>query len=155
MSLMALALVAAVSSSYDCTLAEPRALTQDGDKTSLNPINFPGVAEGAWRFNASVKQDKNGINIDVVWPSNPIQIAGKFAGLPTADGAIVFSAFSMGPCMFTESACISLVNLVDAGDGTAKVIILPASLATDKAANAREPFVVVIEGKCTRTDKPK
>lgn len=155
MSMMALAFAAGFSASYDCTLTVPRALKQDGVRVSMNPIDFPDVAEGAWKFRASVKQDKDGINVDVIWPGDPIQLAGKFAGLPTADGAVAFTAFSMGPCMFTESACMSLVNLVDAGDGTAKVIILPSSLSSDKAANARKPFVVVIEGNCVRTEKPK
>ena len=156
MMLLVLALATAdFSASYDCTLGVPKTLRTTGGQVSLNPIIFPGVADGAWKFRASVKRDKNGLNVDINWPGNPIQLAGKFAGLPTADGSIAFTAFSMGPCMFTESACMSLVNLVDAGDGTAEVIILPSALASDDVSKTREPFVAVIEGKCTRSRDTK
>jgi hypothetical protein len=156
MMLLALALGAAdFNATYDCTLDAPRTLREEAGKVLLTPIQFPGVAEGAWKFRATVTRDKKGLFIDIAWPDNPIQLAGKFAGLPTADGSFAFAPYSTGPCMFTESACLSLVNLVDAGDGTAKVIIQPSALASDKANNSREPFVAVIEGKCTRSGNSK
>ncbi|MCW4461122.1 hypothetical protein OK349_05335 [Sphingomonas sp. BT-65] len=146
---------AAFSATYDCVLEAPKALNQDGAQVSLNAIQFPGVAEGAWKFRINVTRNEKGVNGDIIWPGNPIQIAGKFPGLPTADGSIALTAYSMGPCTFTESGCMSVVSLVDFGDGTAKVIVMPTALATDSEKKTREPFVVVIEGKCTRIGSPK
>ena len=51
MSMLSLVLAAAtIVGSFDCTLQPPRALGERDGKVSLDPINFPGVAEGAWRF---------------------------------------------------------------------------------------------------------
>jgi hypothetical protein len=155
MSMISLALMAvAAVASYDCTLQTPRALSESDGKVELSPIQFPGVAEGKWKFTLDIENNK-GLNFEVKWPENPIQIAGKFAGLPTSDGSFAFAAFSTGPCMFTETMCMTLVQLVPQSDGTAKIMILPAALNSDRETKTRAPFVVVIEGKCTPTGKPK
>ena len=148
-SLLSLALAAAtIVGSFDCTLGVPRALNESDGKATLNAINFPGVAEGAWKFRLDI-ENKDGLNFIVKWRENPIQIAGKFAGLPTSEGSFAFTAFSTGPCMFTETMCMSLVHLVPQADGTAKIIILPTALASNSEARTRDPLIIVIEGKCT------
>jgi hypothetical protein len=149
----ALLLAAMFNANYDCTLEMPKALRREGDKTSLTSIRLGGVDEDGLRFTASVKQDKHGLDVEIVWPSNPIQIAGKFPALPTANRSVAFAAAAGGPCMFTEAACMTLVSLVDAGDGTAKIIVMPSALASDTAADKRDPFIVVMEGKCTKAAK--
>ena len=143
----------ALSANYDCTLDVPKALDQKDGAALLSPIVFPDVAEGGWKFQAKVSRDDEGVDAAINWPGNPIQIAGEFPAMPTADGSIAIMTYSPGPCMFTESGCMSLVSLVDRGDGSAKVIIMPAALSSDKANNSRDPFVVLIEGTCRRTGK--
>lgn len=145
----------AFSANYDCTLDVPKALDHKDGVASLSSIGFPDVAEGSWKFQAKVTRDDEGIDAAITWPGDPIQIAGEFPAMPTADGSIAVMTFSPGPCMFTEMGCMSLVNLVDMGDGSAKVIITPAALTSDKANNRRDPFVVLIEGTCRRTGKPQ
>jgi len=154
--MIALFLAAATfSADYDCALDAPKALDHKDGVTSLNPIGFPGVAEGNWKFQAKVRRDDEGAHAAITWPGDPIQIAGEFPAMPTADGSIAIMTFSSGPCMFTETGCLALVNLVDRGDGSAKVIITPSALWSDKANNSRDPFIVLIEGTCRRIGKPE
>jgi hypothetical protein len=153
----ALALLASgPSASYVCTLDVPAALTHNGNDAALHPIRFPGVAGGAWKFHLAVTHGEDVTSVELSWPEDPIQIAGKYPALSTSEGSVAFTAHSAGPCMFTEAGCITLVNLVDFGDGTAKVVVTPSAITTDPAKNnKRVPFEVIIEGSCTRTDKPK
>jgi len=136
--------------SYDCTTEVPKVVDRSGTTASVREIGFPQVGPADWRFTLTLDKGQGGKGLDatVVWKNDPIQLAGKHAALVTADGSIAFMAFSGGPCMFTESMCLSLVNMARQPDGTIKFIILPAALATDEKANTRRPFVVVAEGSC-------
>jgi hypothetical protein len=147
--LMAVAAVAS-RTNYDCTMEVPKAITRNADAASVRELEFPQVTSADWRFTLMLDKGQGGKGIDatVVWKNDPIQLAGKHAALVTADGSITFMAFSGGPCMFTESMCMSLVNMARQPDATIKFIVLPAALATDEKANARRPFIVVAEGSC-------
>ena len=117
---------------------------------TAHQIDFPQVSDSDWRFTLSVTSNDDGINARVDWPSNPIQIAGEFAGLPTADGSFAFTAFSQGPCAFTESMCMSLVHVIEQQSGQTRIVINPAAMASIEGANSRAPLTVLIEGTCTR-----
>ena len=91
----------------------------------------------------------------VTWSGDPMQAAGRFPAVSTAPGAYAFSTFSGGPCLFTEQACLTQVNLFDGGNGPAHVILTPVALGDDKDKGTREPFAVIVEGQCTRTDGRK
>ena len=142
-----IALIAAASliATYDCELASPKAVGFDGNKATATDIGLPPAS---LRFSLSFEAG-NPIQAKLDWPGDPLTMAGSFPAVQTAPGAYAFSAFSSGPCLFTEQACLSQVNLVDAGGGTAKLIVTPVALATDKQANTRSPFAVVALGTCT------
>ena len=146
---------AASAKSYDCQLAPPLALYRDGDTVTLKTINFPQLEAETWKFRIQIKPGKKDqVDTAVVnWPSNPIQIAGEFPALPTAKGSLAFSSYAFGGCMFTEAACLATVQIVDQGDGKAKIVVLPTALWTDNAADTRDPFVAIIEGSCIRKDR--
>ena len=94
----------------------------------------------------------------VDWSGDPLTMAGKFPTISTAPGSYAFSAYSPGPCLFTEKhiECSDEVNLVDAAGGAAKIIITePVALATDEKAGTRTPFAVIALGQCARTDGKK
>ena len=149
MNMLALALAAALPpASYDCTLEVPAALYRAGGKTEVNTIGLP--PEFKWTFSLSIVRSKTGTEAEIIWPGNPMQIAGKFAALSTAKGSIAFAAFSGGPCLFTETGCMALVQVADQPDGNAKIIVTPAALGTDRAKDTRSPFLVVAEGTCAR-----
>jgi hypothetical protein len=146
---MALA-AAAGRTSYDCTMEVPKAITRNADAASIRELGFSQVAPADWRFSLTIDKGRGdkGIDATVVWKNDPIQLAGKHSALVTADGSIAFTALSAGPCMFTESMCMSLVNMARQPDGSIKFIVLPAALSTDEKANSRQPFIVVAEGSC-------
>jgi hypothetical protein len=140
---------ASTFATYDCTVQPPATLRLEGSSAQVTPIQFPGVTEKDWKFSLRVLKG-DGYDAEVKWPSNPMQIEGKFPALITADGSIAFSAYSTGPCLFTETMCMSLVHLVDHGAGSADLIISPTALATAEDGKSRNPFIVVIQGRCSR-----
>ena len=148
---MILAMAAAASSflSYDCVLEVPKRIERAGKTAAVNAIQFPGIAEDSWRFRISIDEHADEMTANVEWPANPMQIAGKFAALSTGKGAYAFATYAGGPCLFTETGCMSLINLTKQVDGTAKLIVTPVALATDRESDRREPFIVVAEGRCT------
>jgi hypothetical protein len=148
-----IAAAAAFSATYSCQVSQPEAL-HTGPNVQLTPITIPEFGKDDGRFTIQIARSE-ALDVRVVWPNDPIQVAGKFPALITADGSVAFSAYSTGPCTFTESMCMTLFNLVDHGNGSADVILLPAALATKADASDRNPFVVVIRGTCTRPEDRK
>jgi hypothetical protein len=146
---MAVAAVANLTS-YDCTLEIPKSITRNGNAATVRQIQFPQLAAADWHFLLTLDKGEDGKGIDatITWDRDPIQLAGKHAALVTADGSIAFTAFSAGPCMFTESMCMSLVNMARQPDNTIKFIILPSALTTDLKTNTSLPFIVIAEGVC-------
>ena len=154
-TVFAMVCVAAGSSAqaktYECQLNAPLALYRDGNSATLKEINFQGLENEPWKFEIYIKEGKKGEldNAVVDWPTNPIQIAGEFPVLPTATGAIAFTATGFGGCMFTVDACLATVQIADQESGKAKISVLPTALWTDEAANRSDPFVALIDGTCT------
>jgi hypothetical protein len=149
MMLAAIALAANLTH-YDCAMEVPKALDRGAQGVSLHEIAIPGMSEGDWRFALALDKGKGGRGVDatITWQRDPIQVAGKHAALVTADGSIAFSAFSTGPCTFTESMCMTLVSMARQPDDSVKFVMLPSALASDPDAKKRAPFVVVAEGSC-------
>ena len=153
MSIVPLLLLAASANvvNYDCTLEAPKALNRTGGAVSLMPMGFPEGSDWSFRVAVTTKSDR--IEAEVIWPKNPIQIAGKYAALTTAKGSVAFVAASAGSCMFTEAGCITVVQLVDQPDGSAQIVLMPTALATDTAKDTRKPFIVLAQGTCKRSEK--
>jgi hypothetical protein len=155
MSVVAMMLAAAAASSvtnYDCTVNQPQSLVRDGDKVSLRTIKFPQLTEADWKFGVRVVR-ANDITATVTWDRDPIQIAGEHPAIETSDGSLAFVAAGEG-CMFTETGCLTTVQIVDDKDG-AKVVVMPTALRSDHEAHTREPFTVIIEGRCARSGAAK
>ena len=149
MNLAALMIAASVvSTSYDCTLDVPANLFRGDNKAEVVPIKLP--PDYKWAFGLTVFRSQSDVQAEITWPGNPMQIAGKFAALSTAKDAIAFAPFSGGPCLFTETGCLALVQVAEQPDGTANIFVTPAALATDRERDVRSPFLVVAEGKCVR-----
>jgi len=142
-------LVAAASliATYSCQLQAPKAVGFENGSATSSDIGLPPAS---LQFTVTVNSGSP-IQAQVDWPGDPFTMAGKFPAVETAPGAYAFSAFSSGPCLFTEKACLSQVNLVDTSAGDARVLVTPVAVATDKKANTRSPFVVVALGTCARS----
>jgi hypothetical protein len=142
---------AALIAAYDCQLQAPKAVGFEGEQAKASDIGLPSAS---LRFSLTF-QSGNPVQAHLSWPGDPLTMAGTFPAVSTAPGAYAFSAYSAGPCLFTETACLSQVNLVEGAGGTAKLIITPVALASDEATKTRTPFAVVALGECTRTDQKK
>jgi hypothetical protein len=149
--MIAILAAASLIATYDCQLSAPKAVGFEGSSATASDIGLPA---SSLAFSASLESG-NPIQAKLDWPGDPFTMAGKFPAIQTAPGAYAFSAFSSGPCLFTEQACLTQVNLVEGGNGTAKIIVTPVALATDKQANTRSPFVVVALGTCTARSAAK
>jgi hypothetical protein len=142
---------ASLVAAYDCQLDAPKAVGFDGGQAKASDIGLPPAS---LRFSIRLESG-NPMQAKVDWPGDPLTVAGKFPAISTAPGAYAFSAYSPGPCLFTETSCLTQVNLVDAAGGTAKIIITPVALASDRKAGTRTPFAVIALGQCARTDRKK
>ena len=142
---------ASLVAAYDCQLGPPKAVGFEGGQAKASAIGLPPAV---LRFSLTLESG-NPMQTKVEWPGDPLTMAGKFPTISTAPGAYAFSAFSHGPCMFTEQACLSQFNLVESAGGTARVIVTPVALSTDQKAATRTPFLVVALGQCTRRDGKK
>ena len=150
--MISVALIMAAAASlthYDCVMEVPKSLVRDEKGVTLSQIGFPNVSDGG-HFSLALDAGKGGRGTaaTITWPGDPIQIAGKHAALITADGAIAFTAPSAGPCMFTESMCLTMVSMARQPDNSIAFIVQPSALATDEQKKTRKPFIVVAEGSC-------
>ena len=141
----------AIAKTYDCHIGPPKALDIDGTAATVKTINFPELKDEAWSFKIDVKDgNKSTAGTAVVdWPSDPIQIAGTYPVLNTADGAIAFIAVGGGPCLLTSYSCLATVQIAEQGKGKAKISILPTALWKDDASGTSDPFVAILDGTCT------
>jgi hypothetical protein len=146
--LAAALLAASLSGNYDCTIEHQVVITEQG--AGNQEVQFPESDRDAWRFGLRVP---NGAapEVTVVWPANPIQIAGTHPSLAVAAGQLAFVATAPGPCMFTEQACAALVELSARDDGSAAFSILPAGSSRDEQSSTRSLLHVVFLGTCRRS----
>jgi hypothetical protein len=141
---------ASLIASFDCQLAPPQAVGFENGKAKASDIGLPPAS---LNFSIALKSGNPPI-AQVTWSGDPMQIAGEFPVISTAPGAYAFSSVSSAPCLFTEQACLSQVNLVEGGDGTTRIIVTPVAVAKNESGK-RSPFAVIAEGQCTRTDTKK
>jgi hypothetical protein len=140
-------LAASLSGNYDCAIEHQVVVTEQG--AGNQEVQFPESQRDAWRFGLRVPNGAAS-EVTVDWPANPIQIAGTHPSLPVAPGQVAFIATAPGACMFTEQACIALVELSARDDGSAAFSILPAGSSRDAATGARSLLHVVFLGTCRR-----
>ena len=143
--------LAAIIAGYDCQIEAPRAIGFDGAKVTGSEIGLPPAA---LKFRVEI-QSGNPMRAKVAWDGDPFDAAGQFPTVSIAPGSYAFSAYSSGPCLFTEQACLSQFNLVDLPNGKANLILAPVALTLDKDKGVREPFAVLARGQCSRTDLKK
>jgi len=145
------AAVAAILGAYACELDAPRAITlyPTGDVAAASQI---GLLSMVRRFRIEIR-DGTPLMAKVDWPGDPMQVAGKFPAIRSAPGAFAFSAFSTGPCLFTEGPCLTQVTLVDNGTEPPQAVIAPAAVAKkgDKG-DLRFALPVLAEARCTRAE---
>ena len=139
----------AIASIYNCEVASPKSIHLNGATASANEIGLPEELK-RWQF--VVTLDGKSSKVTINWPGDPIQANGQSAALPIGKNSYAFAVLSGGPCLFTETACMSLFTLADQPDGTAEVMIVPAALSTDSAKDQRKPFLAMLQGRCSRTD---
>ncbi len=153
--LFALALAAGSAvTAYDCAVPPPKMLNVQGGVASLTTIGLPGNDAAGWKFRIERSAGKDA-RAKVIWPADPMQIAGNWPLISTGKDAYAFAPVSAGPCLLTETACLSTVQLIDQPDGGARIMIQPTAFSSDEAAGTRLPFIVVIEGACTRAGENK
>ena len=139
-------LAAALAGSYDCTIEHQATVTESG--SSNQPVMFPESDRDNWRFAVRVPEGR-APQVTIDWPANPIQIAGRHPSIDIAPGQVALAAMSAGPCMFTGTACMSLVELSARDDGSAAFSILPAG-SSREANGTRTLLHVVFVGTCRR-----
>jgi hypothetical protein len=142
---------ASLIAAYDCQLDAPKAIGFEAGQAKASDIGLPPAS---LHFTLTL-QSGNPIQAKVEWPGDPLTMAGTFPAIISAPGSYAFSAMSPGPCLFTERACLSQVNLVELPNGKASLIISPVALAKDEKSGARAPFAVIVQGMCSRTDSKK
>ena len=147
--MIALLTAAALSLTYNCEVSGPRALNIEGDKVTLNELGLPPEL-AKWHFTVDIRDGRPPM-AEVKWPGNPIQSEGKFAVISTAKNVYSFAALGAGPCLLTETMCASLFSIADQPNGTAKILIQPTALWSDKKNDTRDPFVAILQGQCSRT----
>jgi len=148
-AMLATALLAAsLPGNYDCTI-ERQVVINEAGVVPGDAVQFPEADRDSWRFGVRVPIGA-AASVTVEWPANPIQIAGTFRALPIAPGQIVLMAAAPGPCMFTEQACATLIELSAREDGSAAFSILPAGSSHDATSGSRSLLHVVFLGTCRR-----
>jgi hypothetical protein len=140
-----LLLAAALSGSYDCTIEHQGTVTESGVEASAQ-VMFPESDRDQWRFSVQVSDGRTP-NVTIDWPANPIQIAGRHPAVALAPGQVAFAAVAGGPCMFTEDACLALVELSARDEGSAAFSILPAGSSRSESG-ARSLLNIVFVGTC-------
>lgn len=139
----------ASATSYACALENPVSFLREGETAKVMRIET-GSSDWKFKVNIIASKSKNELSYaEVIWPTDPIQIAGKYPYIPTSEVSGVITAISGGPCTFTESACVTMIQIVDQSESKSKVMILPSAIGGD-ATTGREPFVALLEGECAK-----
>ncbi|HEX5185146.1 MAG TPA: hypothetical protein VFW19_18580 [Allosphingosinicella sp.] len=134
---------------YDCTIDKQFVITPAGGSWNESQVQFPTVQQADWRFTIDLKTGDNP-TAKVNWTKDPIQIAGEHAALELAPGHFAFAAVAGGNCMFTEEACLAMVEIADRDETSASILIAPAGLSRDKDGK-RSLLQVTSLGHCSRT----
>ena len=128
---------------FDCTADVPVVIAGQGDKMQLQRMG--GIDAGKMAFTLVLKGDKAQAN----WPDSPLNIGGKAKVMATGTDAGMALFTSIGPCVFTEKGCATMVNYAKQADGSLKLLLSPTALISDQAKTTRQPFLVIVPGTCT------
>jgi hypothetical protein len=142
-----------LAESFDCTMGLPKSVTINGDKAETAPLNINGKTPFGYTFRLSFAQKRKDElpEAAIDWPNSPIQVSGRYPAIPTANNSYTITTINPGPCLFTDTACTTMINFVGEPDGSAKVIMYPAALTTtDEKQQLKEPFIVVLQGSCVK-----
>jgi hypothetical protein len=142
MSLFALAVIA----TYDCEVAKPTMITNADGKMSTATLGFPAEVD-KWKFTVTVESG-DPPQATIAWPGNPLKAEGKFPALPTSGGSIAIVAAGPKPCVLTEGGCLNQISIVNTGETSAAVQIVPVAIG--KTAAGAVPLLVVSQGTCKR-----
>jgi hypothetical protein len=145
--LLSVALLAAsLPGLYDCNIEHQVAITEEG--ASNQQAMFSESEQANWRFAVRVPRG-DAPEVTIEWQADPIQIAGRHPSLQIAPGQVAMFAMSRGPCLFTESMCMAMVELSARDDGSLAFSIVPAGSV--RAENGTRSLMhVVFVGTCTR-----
>jgi hypothetical protein len=140
---------------FDCEVEPIKSSYREDEKIILRTINLNPARGYAWKFEITLTAQKDGIlDAEIVWPSDPLGMAGKFPALTTGKKTYAFTTYSRGPCLLTETSCMSIVNLVARPNDTAHISLLPTAMGGDFSMDTREPFRAYADGTCS-IRKPK
>jgi hypothetical protein len=133
---------------YDCVLDRRVVLTSDGAEWSQSSQAIPASESAQWSF--SVETDRAGKKALVRYEPDMMQLSGSHDLVWLAPGQFAFSPAFAGPCMFTEKACVALVEVSDVDEGKALVSVTPAGSALDQQSGKRHVFQMISLGSCVR-----
>jgi hypothetical protein len=147
--MLALAAAAPGAVHYDCVIEKQFVITPQKGDWNNQTVTFPTAGQADWRFSVDLFTGARP-TARVTWALDLVQIAGTHPALALAPGHYAFAAASAGPCMFTEQACLALVELADRDETSASVLISPAGLTIDEHKK-RSRLQVTSLGSCRRS----
>jgi hypothetical protein len=153
--LLLLAAAAAAASGeahYDCVVDRQQVLTANGAGWNQSQVKFEGAQQADWRFTVDLATGEHP-QARVRWDKDLVQIAGTHPVIRLAPGYFAFVPVRASGCLFTEEACVAIVELSDGDEGKASFLILPAGLALNADTGKRSLFQVTSVGHCSRTSK--
>ena len=132
---------------YLCSVGTPYVVQERENAVKGLAIEFGELDPDDWSFEMSISDDE----AVIAWPRSPIQLEGSSAPLPTGPTSSAYLFFSEGPCLFTESACMTMVHSSQQPTGELEIQIQPTALTRDETG-ARHPFNVQMAGTCVPKD---
>ena len=154
--LAAPALVGAADGSgirYDCTLERQIMLVSNGGEWSQTPQAIPELDSEQWKF--SVETDRSGKRAVVRYEPDMMQLSGTHDLVWLAPGQFAFTPAFGGPCLFTEKACVALVEVSDVDESKALVSVAPAGSVLEPDSGRRNVLQMISLGSCRRTKVSK
>jgi hypothetical protein len=141
-----LSLIAAQTLSLSCVVDPPRDVSVSGDTATSKVIGLPPEMN-LWRFDLSVRDGKDSVDVDLNWPGDPITSGKAVSAIPIGPHDYSFVSLHPGPCLFTQTACMTMYTLSVQKDSTAQILIQPAALGSD--GEWSKPFQAFLTGHCT------
>jgi hypothetical protein len=139
-------LVAAQSLSLSCVVEPPRNIFVNGDAVTSNVIRIaPEVRQ--WAFDLTLHNGEDSVDVTLNWPGDPLTAGKAVTGIPIGPHDYAFVSLNAGPCVFTQTACMTMYTLSTQPDGGAEILIQPAALASN--GDWSHPFQVFMKGRCT------
>jgi hypothetical protein len=139
---------AASAEAYLCSFGTIYSLTSKDGSVSGAPIQFGQETDPKWSFRL-IKTERE---VEIVWPSSPLQFNGKPPAIQTGPTSFASFIVGRGPCMFTEGHCGATLHYSQQDDGSLMFHFQPIAL-TQFEDGHREPLKVLAEGSCKPADK--